>query len=252
VIATSLPPRLAAGVEYLLDVLYPPRCAACGTFVDRHGHLCPGCWAGLRLLAPPLCRACGVPLPQAAGPEPLCASCTRDPPAFHRARAACAYADVARRLVLAFKHGGRTELAPLLAEFCVWAGGDLLAACDLVVPVPLHRLRLWWRGFNQALLLAAALARRSGRPLLRDALLRIRRTPSQQGLGAAARRRNITPAAFTVHPRRRALLEGRAVLLVDDVLTTGATLEACARTLLRAGANRVDVLVFARVVRDAP
>ena len=250
--AARLPARCADGFARLLDLLYPPRCPACGACVERHGRLCTGCWSGLRLLAPPLCRACGLPLPQAAGPDPLCAACSRDPPAFGRARAACAYVDVARRLVLAFKHGERTELAPLLADFCARAGADLLAACDVVVPVPLHRLRLWRRGFNQALLLAAGLARRFDRPLLRDALLRIRRTPSQQGLGAAARRRNVTPAAFAVHPRRRELVRGRAVLLVDDVLTTGATLEACARTLLRAGAARVDVLVFARVVRDGP
>lgn len=249
--ATVLPARLATGVERLLDLLYPPRCAGCAAFVDRHGHLCGDCWGELRLLAPPLCRACGVPLPQGAGGDPLCAGCTARPPAFARARAACAYAGIARRLVLAFKHGERTELAPLLAGFAARAGGELLAACDLIVPVPLHRLRLWRRGFNQSLLLARELARRSGRPLSRDALLRVRRTRSQQGLDAAARRRNVTPAAFAVHPRRRGLVTGRAVLLVDDVLTTGATLESCARVLLRAGAARVDVLVFARVVRDA-
>lgn len=247
-----LPARLAAGFERILDFLYPPRCAACAAFVDRHGHLCADCWSGLRLLAPPLCRACGLPLPQGAGPDPLCAACTARAPAFARARAACAYADVARRLVLAFKHGERTELAPLLAGFVARAGAELLAACDLIVPVPLHRLRLWRRGFNQSLLLAEELARRGDRPLARDALLRVRATRSQQGLDAAARRRNVTPAAFAVHPRRRDLVAGRAVLLVDDVLTTGATLEACARTLLRAGAARVDVVVFARVVRDAP
>ncbi len=253
---TALAHHTHALLSRLVDLAFPPRCAACGREIDAHGGLCPDCWEGVRFLTDPLCPRCSLPLPAAGtdphdGGESICAACLTDPPATHRRRAAVAYAGTARRLVLAFKHGERVDLAPLLAGWMARAGGELLATCELVVPVPLHPRRLWLRGFNQALLLARHLARGSGRPLALHLLRRHRATASQQRLGARQRRANVTAAAFHVPQKLRAQLEGRAVLLVDDVCTTGATLDACARVLRDAGATRVDALVLARVVTDS-
>jgi ComF family protein len=151
--------------------------------------------------------------------------------------------------VLRFKHAERIEAASTFARWMAAAGNDLLAGADLLVPVPLHRWRLLRRGYNQSALLAAQLARLSGLPWSPSVLRRRRATASQQGLGAAARRANVTSTAFSVPQRRRAAVEGRRILLIDDVLTTGATLGACTRVLLAAGCARVDVLVLARVVK---
>jgi ComF family protein len=235
----------------LLDLVLPPRCLACGGLVERQGRLCAGCWRALTFLTPPYCRLCGYPLPHAAAEAPLCGGCTLSPPAFDRARAALRYDDGARGLILAFKHADRTDSAPLFGRWLAQAGRDLLSDAELIAPVPLHRWRLLKRGYNQAAVLARALARETALALLPDLLQRCRATPSQQGLSAQGRLLNITPAAFRAHPWHRARLAGRKVVLVDDVLTTGATVAACAQVLRQAGAARVDVLTLARVVRDA-
>jgi len=235
----------------LLDLVLPPRCLGCGGIVEIQGRLCAGCWRALTFLGPPHCRLCGYPLPHAAAEAPLCGGCTLEPPAFDRARAALRYDEGARGLILAFKHADRTDSAPLFGRWLARAGAELLADADLIAPVPLHRWRLLKRGYNQAAILARALARESALPLVPDLLQRRRATPSQQGLSAQGRLANVTPAAFRAHPWRRARLSGRSVVLVDDVMTTGATVAACAAVLRRAGAQRVDVLTLARVVRDA-
>ena len=178
-------------------------------------------------------------------PETQCAACLRAPPAFERARAAILYHSVGRSLVLGFKMADRTYLAPSFADWMTRAGTALLADAELLAPVPLHRWRLFGRRFNQSALLAAALGRRSGLPVCQDLLLRRRATAPQARLSAAARRLNVR-GAFRVRPARRAALQGKCVLLVDDVLTTGATVSACAAALLEAGAAAVDVLTLAR------
>lgn len=235
----------------LLNALLPPRCLGCGVGVDRPGALCGRCWEQVDFLSPPMCRSCGYPFELDPGPESLCAACHAEPPAFDRARAVMAYDAGSRDLVLGFKHADRTDAAPAFAAWMARAAPDFLAAADLISPVPLHRWRLFRRRYNQAALLANALGRDSEAMVVPDLLLRRRNTPSQGHMTPAGRRRNVV-GAFAVEPRRRAVLKGCRVLLVDDVMTTGATLSACARVLKRGGAVGVDVLTLARVVRPQP
>jgi ComF family protein len=206
----------------------------------------------LGLLAPPWCRCCGFPLAHAFAEAPLCGRCAMEPPAFDRARAALRYDGQSSRIILGFKRGGRLDGVTLFAGWMAQAGAELLADADLILPVPLHRWRLLTRGFNQSAVLAQRISRLSGRPWAPALLERHRATASQQGLGAEARQENITAASFRV--RRPERVAGAKVLLVDDVLTTGATLAACAAVLRRAGAARVDALTLARVVKgeDSP
>ena len=193
-----------------------------------------------------MCGACGFPFDYDHGPGALCGECVRRLPPFHCARAVLLYNDGSRDLVIAFKHRDRTDAAPAYGAWMARAGAELLADADLLVPVPLHRMRLIQRRFNQSALLAHALATWSGVACAPDALIRTRPTPSQGRLNRAARVRNVQ-GAFKV--RRVGDMEGRRIVLVDDVLTTGATASACARALLRAGAVSVDVLTLTRVVR---
>ncbi|MEM7043354.1 MAG: ComF family protein [Pseudomonadota bacterium] len=233
-----------------LNALLPPRCLGCGVILNEMNGLCADCWRGLTFLGPPLCRLCGYPLQQAVADMPVCGACAAEPPVFERARAALRYDDGARAMVLRFKHADRTDIARTFGRMIERAGAELLADCDLVTPVPLHRWRLLQRGYNQAALLAKALPVGGGRVMIPDLLQRIQATSSQQGLGGTQRRRNITSRAFRVHPRHRDRLVGRRVLLVDDVLTTGSTVTACTRVLKQGGAAEVDVLAIARVVRE--
>ncbi|WP_207462874.1 ComF family protein [Azospirillum sp. SYSU D00513] len=231
-----------------LDAVLPPRCLGCGGTVDRQGGLCPACWAGLTFIAAPLCACCGLPFDFAVEGESLCGACAAEPPPYGRARAVLVYDDGSRPLILGFKHGDRTHAARAFGGWLARAGAELLAETDLLVPVPLHRWRLFRRRYNQAALLAQALGRQTGIPVAPDLMERRRATPSQGGLDRSGRRRNVAGA---FRPRRGAdtLLAGKRVLLVDDVLTTGATLAECAKVLRRAGAARVEVLTLARVVR---
>lgn len=231
-----------------LDLLLPPQCLSCRAIVAAPGTLCGACFAKIRFLSAPCCAACGMPFEfDPGGADALCASCIRDRPAYDRARAVFRYDDASRGLILAFKHGDRIDAAPAYASWLLRAGSELAAVADCIAPVPLHWTRLFRRRYNQSALLANALARLAGRPAAPDLLRRRRRTPSQGGLGRAERIRNVR-GAFAV--RARPEIADKRILLVDDVLTTGATVEACARALLKAGASAVDVLTLARVVRE--
>jgi ComF family protein len=234
----------------LLDLVLPPRCPGCRTIVDGDGRYCLTCWQQLQFITPPWCARCGTPFAHDMGPAAECGACLAEPPRFDTARAAFVYGGPARATLLAFKHGDREHLAKVMAPHMARAAGSLMApAADTVlVPVPLHRWRLWRRGFNQAALLAKALSGLHEIPICVDALERAKATPMSVGLGRKARAANVR-GAFRV--RRKATIKGRCVILVDDVLTTGATVEACARVLRRAGAREVHVLTFARVVREA-
>lgn len=235
------------GWQGILDLLYPPTCPLCLVATADHDALCPRCWSGLTLLERPFCERLGLPFAVDFGGPLLSAEAMANPPLFQRARAAVSYEGGARTLTHRLKYGDRTELARLMARMMMRAGRELLPDADLIVPVPLHFGRLWGRRFNQAAALSAELSRLSG--VACDPMVLQRRKPTrpQVGLSRSERAGNLQ-GAFRVAHFRGATVEGRRILLIDDVLTTGATANACARTLLRAGARDVDVLVFARVV----
>ncbi len=232
----------------VLDALLPPRCLGCGALVEEPGTLCGRCWQGIVFLAPPCCTACGHPFEYALPDGTLCAACMWRRPAYDRARAVFRYDQASRQLILGFKHGDRTHGAPAFARWLARAGTETLCDAAVIAPVPLHRWRLFRRRYNQSALLAQALGRLTGVHVLPDLLVRRRNTRSQGRLNPPARRRNVR-GAFALRPAAAAQVDGRRVLLIDDVLTTGATVEACARALRRGGAAAVDVLTLARVVR---
>jgi ComF family protein len=248
----SLPIRLSPGIAAVgraaLDVLLPPQCLTCECPVVLQGQFCAECFGRAAFITEPCCAHCGVPFAYAleGGVERLCPGCRLHPPPWSQARAALRYDEHAKRILLPFKHADRPELAAALAPMMARAGAALLRRAELLVPVPLHRRRLFTRRYNQAALLARTLARLSGVPAAPDLLIRRRATASLGELGAEARSAAVQ-GAFAVRPGRADRLVGRRVLLVDDVMTSGATAGACTEVLLAAGAASVDVLVAARV-----
>jgi ComF family protein len=228
-------------------LLFPPTCAGCRRIVSQPGTLCGECWRDLRLIEQPWCEVMGTPFSHEMGPGMLSAEAIANPPAFDRARAAVAHGGVARRMVHGLKYADRTDLAPWMARWMVRAGRELLADADLVVPVPLHRWRFLSRRFNQSAELARSIARLSGIAFASDVLLRVKPTRQQVGLGQRQREDNVR-GAFTVAAEGEIVVAGRKIVVVDDVYTTGATVSAAARALRRAGASRIDVLTFARVL----
>ena len=231
-----------------LDFALPPRCPGCGAIVAEPHRFCLGCWRRLTFLGEPCCVRCGLPFAFPAGEDAECGRCLAEPPRFDRLRAAVAYGEVSRQVALRLKDSGRPGLASTLAHFMArhLARGDG-AAEPLLVPVPLHRWRIWKRGYNQAALIASALARRGGVPAELDLIRRTRATPPLRGLGRRERALAVR-GAFAAAPDAASRLAGRRIVLVDDVYTSGATAAACARTLKRAGAASVEVLCWARVV----
>src|SRR3984893_3925568 len=226
-----------------LDIALPTLCVACREPVDREG-VCASCWAKLSFIAPPYCPRLGIPFVYDPGPELLSMEAIANPPAYARARAAGRYDDVARTLVHALKYQDRTDLAPAMGRWMARAGRELLAEADVLVPVPLHWRRAWGRRYNQSGALARVIERQSGGKVTPEALRRVRPTQQQIGLSRVQRASNVQ-GAFKVADGRSADIQGRRVVLIDDVLTSGATVDACARALLRAKAASVDVLGFA-------
>lgn len=234
-----------------LHVLFPPRCIACGGGVTSDFGLCADCWRETAFIAGLVCDKCGVPLPGEADGQPVfCDDCMTLARPWNRGRAALVYRDTARRLVLALKHGDRLDLVTPLSAWMHRAAVPVLEPGMLLAPVPLHRLRLLKRRYNQSALLSQAVARRAGLDHIPDLLVRTRATPSQEGMGRDARFANLG-GALAVNARRVAGLQGRHVLLVDDVMTSGATLAAGADACIGAGAAAVSVLTLARVAKDA-
>ena len=241
--------RLGEAFAPAVDLVFPPRCPSCGTAIAAQDGLCPGCWAELVFPAEPACVLCQRPFAAPATEGAICGPCLAEPPRHDGIAAGTLYNDASRKLVLALKHGRRIALAPMLARL-VAARLPQLDGRWVVVPVPLHRWRLWRRGFNQSALLAREIARLRELPLAVDALVRRKRTPVLGGLGRSARTRALA-GAIAVNPRLRAAVDGASVVLVDDVMTSGATSDACVRALKRGGAERVIVACFARVLHEA-
>ncbi len=247
--ALSLSP-LRRALSALVEIVYPPACIACGRAVGTPHGLCPECWAGLRFIERPFCERLGTPFAVDLGLSLVSPAAIADPPVYARARAVARYDETARTLVQRLKYADRLDTARALGVMLARAGTELARDCDVIVPVPLHRTRLWRRRFNQSMELARPLSEISGKPLDPALLLRVKRTAPQVGLTKSQRGANLQ-GAFRVPPEARAQLEGRRVLLVDDVVTTGATANAASRALLRGGALAVDLLSFARVVPDS-
>jgi ComF family protein len=238
-----------AVLRFLIDTALPPLCPGCRTPLGDGAGLCAECWAKLAFIEPPYCPRLGIPFVYDPGPGVLSMQAIADPPAYQRARAAVRYDDIARDIVHRFKYGDRLDLAPMMGQWMARAGRELTPEADALVPVPLHWRRLWTRRFNQSAALASAVSGLTGVPVLHEAVKRVRSTAQQVGLDKAERAANVQ-GAFKVPSERRAEIAGKRLILIDDVLTSGATLDSCARALLRAGAAHVDVLVFARVVAE--
>ena len=237
--------HLQGMVRPVLDYALPPRCAACGMIVDMSGTLCGDCWRDVAFIGEPICAICGDDLPALAGPDAQCGACLASPPPYDRMRAVMRYGTVGRTIAHRLKYGRRVTLADVMALHMT----RLLPPDDpdaLLVPVPLHRWRIWSRGFNQSALVARALGRRASLPVDLDLLRRTRRTPPLHGLGRRARARAVQ-GAFALRKDGAARLSGRTVILIDDIWTTGVTATACARLLRRGGAARVEIMCWTRV-----
>ena len=230
------------------DFLWPPRSLVSGRRGIGAGPLSPEEFSEISFLSGALCRKCALPQPIDLGEDTICPACSARPPKWRCAGAAMIYDEGSRRIILDLKHSGRRDGLRTMAGWMMQAGGPLARGADLIIPVPLHYRRLASRGFNQAAWLGTKLSRLSATPMLVDGLKRRKAAPSQSGLNARQRRRNVS-GAFHVPKRKAARIEGQKILLVDDVLTTGATLDACTQSLIRAKAAQIDVLVLARVVR---
>lgn len=231
------------------DLLFPPLCIACREPLGQGQGFCASCWGKVTFLDGPMCDCCGLPFAIDPGEGARCAACLAKPPAYDRARAIIAYDEASRGPILALKHADRLDLVPGFAQWLARSGKALIEESELIVPVPLHRSRLWRRRYNQAAELARALGRNAQKKVAVQALARSRATESQGAMPSArARRRNVLGVFRVPEP---GLVQGRNILLVDDVLTTGATAEACARALKRAGAAKVQILALARVVRGS-
>jgi ComF family protein len=231
----------------LVNVITPPKCLVCRCAVTLGATLCVACWQKLQLIDEPVCDVLGTPFEYDQGEGAVSAAAVADPPPWDRARAAAAFNDTSKHLIHLLKYQDTQEAGIAMARMMTGAGRRLLADSDVLVPVPLHRFRLWQRRFNQSAYLADHIAKATGKPCVTDVLLRDRRTRQQVGLTAKERRSNVRKA-FSVPPERQFVIDGKNVVLVDDVRTTGATVSACASVLKDAGAAEVNVLTFALVL----
>ncbi len=231
----------------LLDLIFPPQCLICRSRVDAHGTLCLECWKNVHFITEPYCGCCGLPFDFDLGNDAMCGECIQKRPDFSRARAAFKYDDSSSKLVTALKYNDQLHLASIYGKWLHKAGKELLAASDLIVPVPLHWKRFASRRYNQAALLAYALGKECGLQVLPDALKRIKPTQPQTGLTRNEREKNVR-GAFAVNPKHFKHIKGKSILLVDDVLTTSATVDQCTRILMGQDAAAVSVLTLARKI----
>lgn len=234
---------IKSALNVVLDFALPPRCAGCGSIVGQLHSFCPDCWTEVEFLGDSGCTSCGLPL-EATDAE-LCGVCIAKPPRIQRTRAAVAYGDLSRSIAIKLKYGRKVALARTMARYMApLVSKD--GGAPILIPVPLHRTRLWQRGFNQSALVARELAKATGLRSEERLLRRVKRTPALKGMSLSQRRKTVA-GAFNVDPS--AELAGRTVVLIDDVLTTGSTANACARALKLAGAGRVELVSWARVIK---
>lgn len=242
----AIPPILRAALRPVLDYVLPPRCPGCGVIVDDLGLLCTDCWSSVDFIGEPLCAICGIDIPFSAGEGAQCGACIAQPPPFDRARAVMRYGETGRTIAHRLKYGRRVSLADVMANHMV----RLLRAEGredmILVPVPLHRWRIWSRGFNQSALIARQMGRRTGLPIEVDLIRRTKSTPPLHALRRSERAK-IVKGAFALGLGSEAKLRGKTVILVDDIWTTGATASACARVLRKGGAGEVHIICWARV-----
>lgn len=232
----------------ILNLLFPPQCLNCDVRVPTHGTLCLPCWQQIQFISEPMCHACGLPFDYDIGENALCAPCLSESPLYSRARAAFRYDEHSRKLITRFKYSDQTQLAEIYGAWLAKAGGQLLAQTDIIIPVPLHYFRFVHRRFNQSALLTKVLSKKTGVKHLQNALKRSRRTVPQTGLTRKQRETNVK-GAFTINKRYAGVIKGKNILLVDDVYTTGSTIEQCTKILLKAGAAQVNVLTLARAIK---
>jgi ComF family protein len=230
-------------------LMFPPTCLLCKSLTSCVGTVCLGCWCQIRFIERPFCEITGSPFDVEYGEGTISSAAIVKPPSYDRARSAVTYGSQVRKLVQRLKYYDHTDLAPWMAQWMIRAGRDVIEECDVVIPVPLHRWRYFFRQFNQSAEIARALSARIKRPLLPHVLVRVRPTRTQVGLLRSERAENVNNA-FDVPLNLRSLIKGKRILLIDDVYTTGATVNSAARTLKNAGATSVNVLTFARVILD--
>lgn len=232
-----------------VDTVLPPRCVVTGEMVDRQGMIHPQAWTQLDFITNPMCETCGFPFEFEVDEGSLCASCIDHPPPFESVRSALKYNEASRDMILGFKHADKTHSVLAFVPWMENAGAQMLAEADMLMPVPLHRWRLLSRRYNQAAIMVQALSKTTRIPAVLDGLKRVRATPSQGYLKAAERHKNVKHA-FAVEPKRANEIQGKIIVLVDDVYTTGATTKECVKVLLKSGAVKVHILTLARVVRE--
>jgi ComF family protein len=232
----------------ILNLIFPPQCLSCKARVPTSGTLCLECWQQVQFITDPMCACCGLPFEHSIGEHALCGECMNERPIYAHARAAFRYDEYSRKLITSFKYSDHTELAKIYATWLAKAGGELIATSDYIIPVPLHYWRFISRRYNQSALLAQALGKKTGIKYLPTALKRTRHTKAQTGLSKTERSKNVS-GAFTLNTRYKSLIKGKNILLIDDVLTTGATINQCSKQLLKSGAMQVNVLTLARTIR---
>lgn len=244
--AMAISPFLKAALRPVLDFALPPRCPACGVIVDDLGLLCGDCWSSVDFIGEPLCALCGVEIPAFAGEGAQCGACLATPPPFDRARAVMRYGETGRTIAHRLKYGRRVSLADVMAGHMARLLPDCAVENMILVPVPLHRWRIWSRGFNQAALIARKIGKRTGLSVEVDLIRRIKSTPPLHALRRSERTK-IVQGAFALAPGANAKMPGKTIILVDDIWTTGATASACARLLRKGGAGQIHIICWARV-----
>ncbi|WP_236823847.1 MULTISPECIES: ComF family protein [unclassified Bartonella] len=236
-------------IKRLITILYPPICYGCAKIVSDYGIICPGCWKDLQFITKPYCPIMGTPFAYDMGEGFLSGEAIQNPPPFSSLRSAVVHKGLARTLAKQLKYGDRLELVSFMANSMILAGHEIINDCDFIIPIPLHFRRFFVRRYNQSAELARYIAEKKKKPFKPGWLVRYRHTRPQVGLYAKERKMNMQNA-FKVPSEVKTHLKGRSILLVDDVLTTGVTVTVAAKTLKHAGAQKVNVLTFSRVLKD--